>query len=280
VNRRARGCRHAIDAIPSRWFSRKVFQDWLPGLARRWPGLGRRLALTARQESYTGDAWPEHLKPFQSDPNEQRTQAFTSGKVTTKGHASWLYGRFEIRARFPQGQGMWPAFWMLPEDEDYGGWPLSGEIDIFEAVNLGVECAACEPGGENTVLGALHFGDTPPGNVFVNRETSFPGVLDGEFHTYGVIWEEGRFVWTVDGEAYGSVEASEWYTAASSEESAPFDRRFHLIINLAVGGNWPESTGLGGVATDGFPKQVDIDWVRVWQCDSDPATGQGCTGGM
>jgi len=241
---------------------------------------GGVLSLTAHEESHTGDAWPAHIKPFQANPNEQRTQPFTSGKVTTAGNASWLYGRFEMRARLPQGQGTWPAFWMLPEDEDFGGWPLSGEIDIFEAVNLGVECDSCEPGGEQSVLGTLHFGDAPPGNVYRNREVAFPGVLDGEFHTYGAIWEEGRFAWTIDGESFGMIEASEWYTAASAEPNVPFNRPFHLILNFAVGGNWPETTSLGGVSTDGFPKQMEVDWVRVWQCDADASTGRGCTGGM
>ncbi len=237
------------------------------------------LVLRAHEESWTGAAWPPHMASSQPDPNAQNTKPFTSGKVTTQGNASWRYGRIELRARLPQGQGTWPAFWMMPEGDVYGGWPLSGEIDIMEAVNLGVECADCEAGGENSVLGTLHFGDRPPGNVYLNRERSFPGVLDGEFHTYGVIWEEGRFTWTIDGEPFGTIEASEWWTAASSDANAPFDQEFHLIINLAIGGNWPENTNLRGVSTDGFPKQVEVDWVRVWQCDADPATGRGCMEG-
>ncbi|WP_240624672.1 glycoside hydrolase family 16 protein [Aurantiacibacter odishensis] len=236
------------------------------------------LVLSAREESYTGDAWPAHMAPFQNDPDEQKTQDFTSGKITTKGKADWRYGRFEMRARLPQGQGVWPAFWMLPEDEVYGGWPLSGEIDILEAVNLGVECATCEDGGENSILGTLHYGAQVPGNEYTNREVSAPQVLDGDWHTYAVIWEEGRFTWELDGVPYGSIDSSEWWTGASSDPLAPFDRDFHLILNLAVGGNWPESTALGGVSTGGFPKQLEVDWVRVWQCDADAATGRGCTG--
>nr|WP_082126371.1 glycoside hydrolase family 16 protein [Aurantiacibacter marinus] len=237
------------------------------------------LMLTAREESFTGDAWTAHMKPSQANPDEQRTQPFTSGKITTKRLASWQYGRSEMRARLPHGQGTWPAFWMLPENDDFGGWPLSGEIDIFEAVNHGVECANCEPGGEQSVLGTLHYGNRFPGNVHRSREIAYPGVLDGEFHTYGVIWEEGRFTWLVDHEPFGTIAAPEWFTAASNETNAPFNRPFHLILNFAVGGNWPESAGLGGISTNGFPKIMEVDWVRVWQCDADAASGLGCTGG-
>ena len=235
------------------------------------------LQLIARHESFTGSAEPEEWSAPQGSPAAERTLPFTSGKVTTRGKAAWRYGRIEMRARLPQGQGTWPAFWMMPADSAYGGWPLSGEIDIFEAVNLGVVCEDCEEGGENSVLGTLHYGAPPPDNAHSNREIAFPGVLDGEFHTYGVIWEEGRFTWTIDGEAFGTQVASDWWTAASETGTAPFDREFYLILNLAIGGNWPESTALGGVSSENFPKRMEIDWVRVWQCGGDAATGHACT---
>lgn len=237
------------------------------------------LVITAREESFTGNAWPAQWAASQPDPAAQVTRQFTSGKLTTQGKAAWTYGRFEMRARLPQGQGTWPAFWMMPEEASYGAWPLSGEIDIMEAVNLGVICQTCEPGGENSVLGTLHFGALPPGNIYRNRETSFPGALDDGFHVYGVIWEQGRFTWTIDGVAFGTMVASEWWTQASNAANAPFDRPFHLILNLAIGGNWPEGTANNGVSTEGFPRKMEIDWVRVWQCDSQLTTGHGCTGG-
>lgn len=241
------------------------------------------LVITAHRESYTGSAWPAAWAATQPDPSAQATREYTSGKLTTEGKASWLYGRFEMRARLPQGQGTWPAFWMMPEEAHYGGWPLSGEIDIMETVNLGVACPTCEAGGENSFLGTLHFGARPPGNVYRNRETQFPAALDGQFHTYGVIWQPGRFTWTIDGVPFGSLVTGDWWTAASSAPQAPFDRPFHLILNLAIGGNWPESTALGGVSTEGFPKRMEIDWVRVWQCGPGGTTqggaGQDCTGG-
>ncbi len=212
------------------------------------------LALVAREEEFTGAAWPAQWAATQANPNAQATKPFTSGKLTTRGHASWTYGRFEMRARLPQGQGVWPAFWMMPEEDHYGGWPLSGEIDITEAVNLGVACDSCEAGGENSVLGTLHYGDRPPGNTSRSREIAFPGVLDGQFHTYGVVWEQGRFTWTIDGQPFGTTVASEWFTAASNDPNAPFDRPFHLILNLAVGGNWPENTVVARGFQPRFPQ--------------------------
>lgn len=237
------------------------------------------LVITAREEQWTGNAWPATIAASQPDPNAQATKPFTSARLTTAGKSSWTYGRFEMRARLPQGQGVWPAFWMLPEPNSYGGWAASGEIDILEAVNLGVQCPTCEAGGENTIFGTLHFGGQWPNNRSYSNEVSRPQVLDGQFHTYGVIWEQGRFTWTMDGEVFATAQATDWFTTASSNPNAPFDRPFHLILNLAIGGRLPEGRALGGVSNADFPKQLEVDWVRVWQCDADRATGRGCTGG-
>lgn len=236
------------------------------------------LVITAREEGWSGAAWPEHLAPLQDDPDAQATKPFTSGKLTTQGKAGWTYGRFEMRARLPQGQGVWPAFWMLPEENAYGGWAASGEIDILEAVNLGVACNDCEEGGESTILGTLHFGGEWPDNELYSSEVSRPAVLDGEFHTFGVIWEQDRFTWTFDGEPFASAQQADWHTEAGDSPNAPFDQPFHLIVNLAIGGTLPEGRGLGGVESASFPKRLEIDWVRVWQCGADPVTGRGCSG--
>ena len=241
---------------------------------------GGNLVITARSEEYTGPAWPASFGPAGSDPSDRATKPFTSAKLTTQGHASWTYGRFEMRARVPGGQGTWPAFWMLPEEGRYGPWAASGEIDILEAVNLGVVCDTCEQGGENTILGTLHFGGQWPDNTLHSTEVSRPAVLDGQFHTYGVIWERGFIAWTFDGEVYATAQASDWFTTATTDPDAPFDRPFHLIVNLAIGGGLPEGRALMGVSEENFPKRMEIDWVRVWQCDADAATGRGCRGGM
>lgn len=233
------------------------------------------LSITAREEEFTGPALPLHLQSSASDPNATNTKPFTSARLVTRGLASWRYGKIEVRAKLPQGQGTWPAIWMLPEDNAYGGWALSGEIDIMEAVNLGVDCAACPTGREDTILGTLHFGGAWPDNDFAGTEINYPSVLEG-FHTYGIIWSEGEFVWTVDGEEFARRDAQEWFTAGSDSPNAPFDEAFHLIINLAIGGGLPEERGLGGVSNANFPKTLEVDWVRVWQCDADFASGKGC----
>ncbi len=236
-----------------------------------------RLIITAREEEFTGPAWPARFPAGSVDASETKTLPFTSGKLNTRTLHDWTYGRFEIRARLPQGQGVWPAFWMLPADDRYGGWPEAGEIDILEAVNLGVECDTCEEGGESSILGTLHYGGDRDTSTYTNRETVAPQVLDGEFHTYGVVWQKGRIDWTLDGEVYGTMRAEDWYTTSSDDPDAPFDQPFYLIVNLAIGGNWPESTALGGISNEGFPKQMEVDWVRVWQCNADMATGLGCS---
>ncbi|WP_234032171.1 glycoside hydrolase family 16 protein [Parerythrobacter jejuensis] len=236
-----------------------------------------KLVITARKEDFTGPALPPYLAADAEDPDATASQPFTSARMVTRGKAAWKYGKIEVRAKLPQGQGTWPAIWMMPEDQVYGRWAQSGEIDIMEAVNLGVECDnGCEEGGENTILGTLHFGGGWPDNDLASTEFNYPPVLDDGFHTFGVIWSEGRFIWTVDGRKFAEKKAGDWYTTESEDPNAPFDQRFHLILNLAIGGGLPEERALGGVSPDGFPKQMEIDWVRVWQCGPDPATGSGC----
>lgn len=225
-----------------------------------------KLVITARRERATGPALPRALRNGATDPTAQVMREFTSARLTTRSKASWRYGRIEVRASLPQGQGTWPAIWMLPEHEEYGPWAASGEIDILEAVNLGVPCKSCPGGHEDTILGTLHFGKKSPGNVHAGREVHLPEGLNG-FHTYAIEWTNDRISWQVDGRTYGQRTNSEWWSSGSKAPGAPFDRKFFLIFNLAIGGGLPEKRGLGGVSTNDFPKRFVIDWVRVWQKD-------------
>ena len=163
---------------------------------------------------------------------------------------------------------------MLPEKDRYGAWAASGEIDILEAVNLGVACAKCPGGRENTILATLHFGGKWPNNKQKGEEVPFPAVLDGGFHIYGIEWHPDRITWFVDGRAFAERKAEEWSTTGSTVPGAPFDQPFHLVLNLAIGGKLAESRGLGGVRLDGYPKRMDVDWVRVWQQDGTQATAK------
>jgi beta-glucanase (GH16 family) len=220
------------------------------------------LAITARRERFSGRA--TMASQSNSAPTKLATKEFTSARLVTRGKASWRYGRIEVRARLPLGQGSWPAIWMLPEEWKYGPWPLSGEIDIMEAVNLGTPCAKCRGGRENHVLGTIHFGARPPGNKFLSTETELDARIDG-FHTYRVDWTPEAIDWFVDGRHFARRIVGEWSTPASRERHAPFDRPFHLILNLAIGGHLPEERNLKGISRKGFPRTMEVDWVRVWQ---------------
>lgn len=176
---------------------------------------------------------------------------FTSGRIRTINMGDWTYGRFEFRAKMPVGQGLWPAIWMLPTDEDYGGWASSGEIDIMEYL-----------GHDTTrVHGTIHYGGEWPenqyrGTDYVTDDTAF----HRSFHEFVLEWEEGELRWYVDGERFLRLGTGMWYSDAAPFP-APFNRRFHLLINLAVGGNWPGNPDGSTV----FPQDLVIDYVRVYQ---------------
>lgn len=235
-----------------------------------------QLRLIAQRERFTGpDRPPEHGE------SGTRTRDYTSGKVRTRDIADWRYGRFSARMKLPGGQGIWPAFWMMPADDVYGAWPLSGEIDILEAINLGASCDDCPGGRETRIHGALHFGASPPANEHHVRASELPGGADPRdgFHVYALEWGEGRLQWFVDGELYLRIDAEDWFTDAPEGEgrpAAPFDRAFHLMVNLAVGGRWPEGENAGGLDPGALPAELLVDWIRVHQCAPDRQSGRAC----
>ena len=240
---------------------------------------GGMLVLKARKERFTGPARPPEIA---ENPNPQVTQAYTSGKVRTKGLHAWKYGRIEVRAKVPPGQGTWPAVWMMPDNPAYGPWPLSGEIDILEAVNIGAKCKVCTGGkGENRTISALHFGDLAPDNRFVDSRTALPdGALPSDdFHVYAVEWGEGLIRFLVDDRVHLTVPAAKWDTGsplAKGNPNAPFDQPFYVMANLAVGGRLSEENNAKGLAGKSFPAQFAIDWIRVYRCAADPDTGRAC----
>lgn len=240
---------------------------------------GGLLYLKARKETFTG---PDRPPEIAASPNPQVTREYTSGKVRTRGLHAWKYGRIEVRAKVPAGQGMWAAVWMMPTDDFYGGWPLSGEIDILETVNIGATCDECEGGvGENRTVSALHFGDIAPGNRYVDQKTPLPdfSLPSDDFHTYAVEWGEGLIRFFVDGRLHFEVPRDQWFTGSSKatgNPNAPFDQPFYVMANLAVGGKWPEESNDKGLAESSIPNQFALDWIRVYQCDRDPDTGLEC----
>ncbi len=234
------------------------------------------LRLIGQSETFTGPEFPPEV-----NSSSMATQEYTSGKVRTRDLADWTYGRVSARMKLPAGQGTWPAFWMMPAESIYGSWPLSGEIDIMEAVNLGANCSDCTGAFEDRVLGTIHFGNEIPDNEYFGQRTTLPnGALpQDEYHVYSVEWGEGKILWFVDDQLYHKADTGDWYTGApnaAGNPNAPFDQRFYLMCNLAVGGNFPETTNESTFDPDSFPNEFLVDWVRVYECATDAATGRTC----
>ena len=237
------------------------------------------LLLKAKKERFAGPARPQEIA---DNPNPTLVQSHTSGKVRTIGKHFWRYGRIEVRAKVPPGQGTWPAVWMMPDNPAYGPWPRSGEIDILEAVNIGAKCKGCKGGrGENRTISALHFGNFAPQNRFVDSRVALSDLAlpSDDFHVYSVEWGEGLIRFMVDDRVHLTVAADQWSTAAPNAKgrpAAPFDQPFYVMANLAVGGRLSEENNAKGVAASSFPAQFAIDWIRVYTCGSDPETGRAC----
>ena len=168
---------------------------------------------------------------------------YTSGRIKTQGKLAWTYGRIEARMQLPAGPGMWPAFWMLGTDIDQAGWPTCGEIDIMEFV-----------GKDPThVYGTVH-GPGYSGSSGVGTRTSVPDA-SSTFHVYAIEWEPEEIRWYVDDVEFFHV------TPQSVPGTWVYDHPFFILLNLAVGGNWPGSPNESTV----FPQQLKVDYVRVYQ---------------
>jgi beta-glucanase (GH16 family) len=178
--------------------------------------------------------------------------SYTSARIRTLGKGDWTYGRFEIKAKLPTGQGIWPAIWLLFSEDTYGGWAASGEIDIMEAIGS-------EPG---EVFGTLHYGGEFPDNVFSGEEFQLAGgTFEDDFFVFTTEWEEGEIRWYVNNVLYQTQTAEDWYTTGSDDPNAPFNHDFHMILNVAVGGNLPGAPD----ATTPFPQTMQVDYVRVYE---------------
>ncbi|HTF98551.1 MAG TPA: family 16 glycosylhydrolase [Cellvibrio sp.] len=237
------------------------------------------LNIVAKREDFTGSDSAEGESPT------TKTLPYTSARLRTKNIQEWTFGRFEIRAKLPFGQGTWPAIWMLPTNSPYGGWAGGGEIDIMEAVNLKTVTDDNPP--EANVHGTLHFGRAAPGNVYSGAAYQLPNNASpaDDFHVYSVEWEEGEIRWYVDDVHFATQRDTGWYsqymqdgTLKDAPIGAPFDRfsKFHLLLNLAVGGNWAGTVNNKGVDETVFPQTMLVDYVRVYQCSGSALTGKGC----
>lgn len=172
---------------------------------------------------------------------------YTSGRIRSMGKGDWLYGRFEARAKLPTGRGVWSAFWMMPTDSEYGGWPRSGEIDIMENVGYDPE----------TIVANAH---TQKYNHSIGTDVS--GRVrctdcSDTFHIYALEWEPGELRIYLDDQLYYTYKDE-----GSGPDAWPFDKRFHLLLNLAIGGNWGGQQGIDDTL---FPHVYEIDYVRVYR---------------
>ncbi len=188
-----------------------------------------KLIITAIKESYKED------------------RSYTSARLVSKNKGDWKYGKIEIRAKLPAGKGTWPAIWMLSTDWSYGGWPESGEIDIMEHVGY-------EP---DSIYGTIHtkaynhLNGTQKGGVLYTPKS------EQQFQTYILDWKEDQMDWYIDGEKYFTFKNDN-----TDSKAWPFDQKFHMILNLAVGGNWG---GRHGIDESIWPQQMEVDYVRIYQ---------------
>ncbi len=176
------------------------------------------------------------------------------------------YGKFEFRARVPHGKGLWPALWLLPQDDHYGTWAASGEIDVMEILGE----------APHKVLSSIHFGSGFPKRELVTHSLDIPdGGSVADWHVYAVEWEPGEIRWSLDGVVWARQDF--WWSCSQTDANgqglearratdlnpwpAPFDQPFYLVMNVAVGGNFP---GAPDAAT-AFPADLQVDYVRVYQ---------------
>ena len=185
------------------------------------------LVITAIKENYKG-------------------KQYTSARMTTSKNFSVLYGRIEACIKAPKAQqGNWPAFWMMPQDSKYGGLPKSGEIDIMEFVNK-----------EDKLYGTCHYGNQ---DTHTGAQATVPGGdFSKDYHVYAVEWEKAEIRWYLDGKYYGKI--TKWSTPGGPFP-APFDQKFFVILNYAVGGAWPKAPDTNST----FPQSMNVKYVRVYQ---------------
>ncbi|TKC12639.1 glycosyl hydrolase family protein [Pedobacter polaris] len=178
---------------------------------------------------------------------DKENMAYTSARLATRKKFDWKYGRLEVRAMLPKGRGLWPAIWMLPTNWKYGSWPASGEIDVMEHVGF----------APDSIHGTVH---TKSFNHTINTQVGKAIKSDThytEYHVYAMEWFEDHIDIFMDGNKYFSFKNSR-----KGMEEWPFDQDFHLLLNIAVGGNWG---GKQGIDDQIFPATMKVDYVRVYQ---------------
>ncbi len=173
---------------------------------------------------------------------------YTSARMKSIGLQEFQYGRIDVRAILPKGQGIWPAIWMLGANFPTSGWPACGEMDIMELIGS----------SPNTVHGTVHYGADWTQHNYTGGGTSIPWTetFSDEFHVFSIDWTPSGITWLLDDQPFYSVD-----NAVTGSQPYPFDNPFFFILNIAVGGQWPGYPD----ATTAFPQFMAVDYVRVFQ---------------
>lgn len=225
------------------------------GISAGWGNEEKQFYTDSEENIYLEDGKLVITAKVEETSDDFGTYDYTSGKLVTNGLFSKKYGKIQARMKLPEGQGLWPAFWMMPEDSVYGDWAASGEIDIMEA-------AGSKP---EQIGGTIHYGGVWPNNTYSGEEYHFDAGEDiTDYHVYEIEWEPGEIRWSVDGKLYSTK--NNWYSRGEDQTldysyPAPFDQEFYMILNLAVGGWYdgdPEDDSV-------LPASVLVDYVRVYE---------------
>lgn len=183
-----------------------------------------------------------------------KNQMYTSARLVSKGKGDWTYGRFEVRAKLPSGRGTWPAIWMLPSQKSYGGggWPDNGEIDIMEHVGFDPDVVH---GSVHTKAYYHSIGTQKTGKIAVPTSRT-------EFNVYAVEWTPREIRWYINDNHYFTFRNERLTSPTADYKQWPFDKPFHLILNVAVGGTWG---GTQGIDDSIWPQRIEIEYVRVYK---------------
>ena len=172
---------------------------------------------------------------------------YKSARVVTRGRGDFLYGKIEVCAKLPKGRGIWPAIWMMPTEQKYGGWPSSGEIDIMEMVGF----------EQDIIHMSVH---TESFNHKIGTHKTSYAYLKGasdEFHIYSIEWYPDKIYFLLDGKEY-----FRFTKMGDNYKVWPFDQKFYIILNIAVGGTWGAAKGIDNSI---FPQRMEVDYVRVYK---------------
>ena len=192
---------------------------------------------------------------IEAKKEEYGGRQYTSGRLDTKYKGDWLYGRVVVRAKMPSGRGTWAAIWMLPTENKYGTWPRSGEIDIMEYVGY----------NKDYIHGTIHTEKYNHNkNTQIGKSLQYLNV-ETDYVDYIMEWEPGKIVLYADDLNLATFTYLPGINQdVPSYQAWPFDQKFHLILNLAIGGSWG---GVRGVDENIFPTKMYIDYVRIYQKD-------------